>query len=404
MRTPNFKIKKFVKSGYTFYGIHVPAYINSSGKSGYYYYHTRADAERGRTELIACLTSQKQLQLLSNSQQTDALRALEFLMQQGVSASLTEAVQLALPRLVCIGNNVTVQTLCEDFAAAKASSWSKVSARNFRNFSRLLIEAFGSKPVSALTTKELQGWLAERFPTPGYLLSAVRNLRPAFNYAVRQDIIKESPFTKLESVRARKNDGIDIFTPAEARRLMEMCPDECVPAFALLLFAGVRPAELTRLKWGNIKDGFIHITPSIAKTAQVRNIEIEPNLVSWLTYSGIHADSAPICPENWRRRRELVVKEAGLAGRKDTARHSYATYHLAKYQNTDALKSNMGHSRGSDTLFVHYRAAATPAQAEAYWNIQPHCKKTAILLHDTLHHVKDYSNSLHEDGVSATER
>ena len=51
----------------------------------------------------------------------------------------------------------------------------------------------------------------------------------------------------------------------------------------------------------------------------------------------------------------------------------------------------MGHSRGSDTLFVHYRAAATPAQAEAYWNIQPHCKKTANSLHDTLHHVKDYS-------------
>ena len=31
----------------------------------------------------------------------------------------------------------------------------------------------------------------------------------------------------------------------------------------------------------------------------------------------------------------------------------------------------MGHSRSSDTLFVHYRAAATPEQAAEYWNILP---------------------------------
>ena len=31
----------------------------------------------------------------------------------------------------------------------------------------------------------------------------------------------------------------------------------------------------------------------------------------------------------------------------------------------------MGHVKGSDVLMRHYRAAATPAEAEAYWSILP---------------------------------
>lgn len=46
MRFPSFLVKKFEKNGYAFYGIHVPGYLNASGKSGYYYYSTKADAER----------------------------------------------------------------------------------------------------------------------------------------------------------------------------------------------------------------------------------------------------------------------------------------------------------------------------------------------------------------------
>lgn len=371
MRAPQLKIKKFLKNGYTFYGIHVPAFLHTSGKNGYFYYHTRTEAERGRAELARAMTSEKVLHVLSNAQQEDALRALELLQRHGVGGSLVEALETALPLLTSDGRHVTVEALCEAFAAAKQAGWSVASVRNFRHVSALFLERFGGQVVAAVTAQDLQGWLAERFPSAGYQAAVVRTLRPAFNYAVRQRWLTESPFERMEAVRVRKRDAIDVFSPEEARRIMETVPVDCRAAFAMLLFAGVRPQELTRLRWGDVRDGFVHITPSIAKTGQVRNIEIEPTLAAWLARDGAQDPAAMVCPANWKRKYQAARAAAGVANRQDTARHSYATYYLAKYRNVDALKANMGHSRGSDMLFVHYRAAATPAQAEEYWSILP---------------------------------
>lgn len=371
MRQPRLKIKKFIKNGYTFYGIHVPPFLNVENKAGYYYYHTRAEAERGRIDLLQTLTQQRSPVTLSPEQQTDALRAMDLLRENNLDISLLEAIEAALPHLKAAGSAMTVDTLCKDFAELKAASWSTVSARNFRRVTQLFLEEFSGRTIASITSREIQTWLSARFPTPGYQLNTIRNLRPAFNYAVRQDLIHASPFDKLESIRARARATIDIFTPEEAARLMSATTPETCAAFALLLFAGIRPAELTRLTWSNIRDGYIHITPDIAKTAQVRNVEIEPTLAKWLASTGPHQPGESICPPIWRYRREEVVKAAGLDGRKDTPRHSYASYYLAKYQNADALKMNMGHSRSSDTLFAHYRAAATPSDAEKYWSILP---------------------------------
>lgn len=371
MRTPLLRIKKFFKNGYTFYGIHVPGALHTSGKNGYFYYHTRADAERGRAELARALTSEKVLHVLSNAQQQDALRALEMLAENGLEESLVAALEAAMPLLRSDGRYVTADSLCEAFAKAKAGGWSAASVRNFRHVSTLFLESFGGRAVADILPQDLQGWLAERFANAGYQAAVVRTLRPAFNYAVRQRWLVESPFDRIEKVKVRKKDAIDVFTPEEARRLMELAPEDCKAAYAVLLFAGVRPVELTRLTWGDVRDGFIHIMPAVAKTAQVRNVDIEPNLAAWLAAAGDHQLSDPICPPNWKRKNQETRRLAGVADRQDTARHSYATYYLAKYRNADALKANMGHSRGSDMLFAHYRAAATPAQAEAYWSILP---------------------------------
>ena len=309
--------------------------------------------------------------MLSNAQQQDALRALELMAANGLETSLVDALEAAIPLLKSDGRYVSVEAMCEAFVEAKASGWSSASLRNFRHVSTLFLERFGGRAVAEVMPHDLQGWLAERFPNAGYQAAVVRTLRPAFNYAVRQRWLTESPFVRLEKVKVRKKDAIDVFSPEEARRIMEVVPVDCKVAFALLLFAGVRPLELTRLKWGDIRDGFIHITPSVAKTQQVRNVEIEPNLAAWLAAFGGHQPSDSVCPTNWKRKSQAARAVAGVAGRQDTARHSYATYYLAKYKNADALRANMGHSRGSDMLFAHYRAAATPSQAEAYWRIFP---------------------------------
>ena len=364
------KIGKTVKSGITYYAIYVPDYLTADKKARRMYFRTKAEAEVKRAELIAATRTESHETVLSNAQLVDARRAYERLADAGVTVSLDKAVEIALPLLKSSGRYVTVEMLLAEFSKVKAPSWRGKTATNFRTVSRMFCEKYGEQMVTDITPKVLNAWL-DSFGRPAYAAGLVRTLRPAFSWAVRQGMIPDSPFCKIEPIRVPARQGIDIFTPEEARRLMTTAPADCKAAYAMLLFAGIRPVELTRLTWGAVRDGFIHLTPDVTKTAQVRNVEIEPNLAAWLASTGEHAPEESICPKWWNHKNRETRKAAGLANRQDVARHSYATYHLAKYRDRAALEENMGHTTGSAMLMRHYRAAATPAQAAEYWGIMP---------------------------------
>lgn len=370
MKQAQLKIRKTEKKGITYYVIYVPAYLTPEQKRKEMFFRTKGEAERKRAELIAATRTESRETVLTNSQLVDARRALERLAEAGVSMSLDRAVELALPLLRSSGCNITVRQLLADFAELKAASWRPHTATNFRQASAMLSAKVGDLRLTELSAAILGAWLGE-FERAGYIAWLTRTLRPAFSYAVRQGMLPESPFSRLEPVRVPARAAIDIFSPEEARRLMESAPADCKAAFALLLFAGVRPVELTKLTWADVRDGFIHLTPEVAKTAQVRNVEIEPTLAAWLEAYRPARASGRVCPANWKRKSQDTRREAGLAGRQDTARHSYASYYLAKYKNKDALEANMGHSAGGSVLMRHYRAAATPAEAADYWAILP---------------------------------
>ena len=370
MKIAKLKITKTIKNGISYYAIFVPAYLTPDKKAKRMYFRTKSEAETKRAELIAATRTESRETVLSNTQLVDARRAYERLADAGVSVSLDRAIELALPVLMATGSHVSVNAMIAQFYEAKLPSWRTKTASGFRVVSRMFCERFGALSVVEVTPKLLNSWLAE-FEKPAYAAGLVRTIRPAFSWAMRQGIIPDSPFSKLEPIRVPARPGIDVFTPEEARRLMQTAPDDCKAAYAMLLFAGIRPVELTRLTWCAVRDGFIHLTPDVTKTAQVRNVEIEPNLAAWLAAAGEHAPEESICPTNWKRKNHNTRREAGLANRQDTARHSYATYHLAKYHNRAALEENMGHTAGSAMLMRHYRAAATPAQAAEYWAILP---------------------------------
>src|SRR5262249_59596050 len=68
---------------------------------------------------------------------------------------------------------------------------------------------------------------------------------------------------------------------------------------------------------------------------------------------------------------EEVRKAAGIDQWPDNAlRHSFASYHVAKFRDAKGLALEMGHT-DSGMLFNHYRALVRPREAERYWNIRP---------------------------------
>ena len=371
MKQAKFNIKKMEKSGITYYSINIPAYLNPAGKATRVYYRTKAEAERKRGELIASTRTESKEMVLSNAQIVDAQRALQRLSEARLSMSLDRAIELALPLLKTKGVQMTVDELFTIYTERKTAYWKHLSKTNFRRAANRFLTRFSGTLLTEINASEVEKWLNERHICQCSKESDLRLIRTAFNYAVRQEIIPSSPLDRVELPRRPKRNGVDVYTPEEAARLMACASDECKVPFALLLFSGIRPKELTRITWSDIKDGFIHLTPLVTKTQQVRNVEIEATLAAWLEAYPPKTPDAPICPRNWVRKAPATRKLAGLSHRPDAARHSYATYHLTRYRDRGMLEANMGHVSGSDMLMRHYRAAATPAEADAYWSILP---------------------------------
>lgn len=365
------KISKSVKGGKSIYYVWCPARLAPDGRARCVSFRRRADAEVYRGKLFAAWQKQEPSPLTPN-EAADASAALRALADAGIEGSLLATIQAALP-LLSRSRRVSVGELLAEFAELKAPQWRPRSAKNFRDAAKKFCASFAERDPATLTSQELTVWLNAAYSSAASRAHAMRTLNPAFSYALRQKHIVENPFSLVEKQRSLSDREIDILTPEEARRLLEVAPRDCKAAYALLLFAGVRPKELVRLKWGNVRDGFIHVTPEVAKTRSVRNVELHATLSAWLkVYRPAEADAySPVVPADWKRKDQAARAAAGVANRPDVCRHSYASYYLAAYGSVDALKANMGHSRGSDTLFVHYRAATTPEVAARFWGILP---------------------------------
>lgn len=309
---------------------------------------------------------------LTPLEQEDARAAMRLLRESGfLEDSLLEFTRRAVRVLARRGARLTLAELLREFAAAKEGEWSARSVSNFHWLSRKVVQVMGDLPLLEVTTAVLDEWFAAEFPHPTSRASAVSTLRPAFTFAKRRGYIEESPFGNMEKPRRRAR-AVAILTPDEVRRVMDACPADCVAAFALLTWAGIRPEELKRLRWRDVRleEGFVHVPAAKSKTAQARNVEVLPALRAWLVRTGRHAPDAPVCPPDWHRKSQRVRSACGVEWvQQDMLRHSFGSYHLAQFRDEGRTKAAMGHSRNSETLFVHYRAAATRAAAAEFWGI-----------------------------------
>jgi integrase len=80
-----------------------------------------------------------------------------------------------------------------------------------------------------------------------------------------------------------------------------------------------------------------------------------------------HPKSGSVLPAKYEKRIQELRKAAGIAGKQDITRHTFASHFLAGY-GEDATKAAMGHTPNSRTLFQHYRRAVTKEQGKKYFS------------------------------------
>ena len=304
--------------------------------------------------------------------------------------TLRDALDHYLEYLGRTAKSISIRDLVDRFMQAKRRE--KQSVRYLDDL-RVRLERFakdfGARIAADITGEEISTWLSGLNVGSVTLANFRRVLVVAFNFAVEHGYAPSNPAAK--SIKpAIVESEIGILTPGETAGLLAMTSQELVPLVAIGFFAGIREAELLRLDWRDIDfdGGLIEIKARKAKTASRRLIKIRPNLIKWLEPH--RKLSGPVAPFADRATREGMMRNRrrfgfGTPGTEtpaeiatgitlrpwpdNAARHSFASYALAKEQDLSGLALEMGNS--PSIILKHYRELVRPKAAEAYWNIFP---------------------------------
>ena len=239
----------------------------------------------------------------------------------------------------------------------------KRTLTDFRYIARRFMKrckGLAKRRVRSISPTECVEYLRVAFDTPRQRNKARLILSGVFSTAVRRGWCADNPVHMVRPERVEER-RICILNKNEIARLMNAASSYrggvCMAAVAIMLFAGVRPHECERLRWGDVRaeDGAIVISPQHSKTGGARCVTIHPPLARILQKMK-RAEHERICPPNWRALWADLHKVAGFASwQPDVLRHTFATHHLATFRSYAELQLEMGH-RSAELLRTRYVA------------------------------------------------
>jgi integrase len=287
--------------------------------------------------------------------------------------TIADAVDYYVAHLQASAKSCTAAQLVDELLKAKKADG--VGARHLRDIRIRLgkfAEKFNGQTVATITSKEIDDWLRS-IPFSPLTRNHYRALVVlAFNFAVRSGYTAANP--AIGAARAKvRSEAPGILTVSETARLLEAATPDVLPYIAIGLFAGLRRAEIKRLDWSEIdfESNLIEVKSEKSKTGQRRLVTLQPNLREWLL--PVRERKGNVTPPRFEFRRSF--KQARQAAAitdwpENALRHSFASYHLAKFNDAALTALQLGH-HDSRVTFAHYRELVKPREAERYWSIRP---------------------------------
>lgn len=216
----------------------------------------------------------------------------------------------------------------------------------------------GGAYFSELKASDCEQCLSSTFKTSSQFNKARTMLYGLFEFALKREWCDKNPIKLIGKRKVVEREIIPLsHTQVESllKSAKSLKNSECLPAVGLLLFAGIRPREIRRLKWKDIdlEEDFITIRAQCSKTGGVRHVEIVPALKRILVKHR-KGDEYTICPSNWKRKWKDIREESGFKGIwiQDILRHTYASYFAKRFHDLPRLQLNMGHR---DLSLLHSR-------------------------------------------------
>jgi integrase len=232
--------------------------------------------------------------------------------------------------------------------------------------------------VSTFRADHIEQWFAKRNDSPHTRATGISRLSAFFDFCWRKKWMAENPCLRLEKVHLEY--GIPQILSAQdceaLLRAAEQHDRELLPRLVLMLFAGVRREEVSRLSWTNIDltRGLLCIDAAASKVRYRRLVPLHPTCVAWLKLGG----DLP-CVVNLRRRFDQIRLKAGITNwPRDVLRHTAAS-HLVALHGTAKSADMLGHSES--ILHRHYRELVQPEETAKFWSIRPMLAEIASTQH-----------------------
>jgi len=305
---------------------------------------------------------------ISDALRVEAIECSELLQPYG--KTLRDAAKFYAAHLKAITSSRKVSEVVADLLAARTAD--RMSERYLGDLRVRLgrfVQTFGAEMIAGISAGRIDKWLRGLGVGPVTRNTYRRRLAVLFSFAKRRGYVSENPVADVERAKERETE-IAILSVGELARLLECASSDMLPFWTIGAFAGLRRAEIERLTWNEVdfEAGVIEVKASKAKTASRRLVTIQPNLREWL--APYRTSIGRVCPINLQRKINDERERAELRAEwpQNALRHSFGSYHLARFNDAAKLALEMGNSPA--TIFRHYRQLVKPKQAERYWNIR----------------------------------
>jgi integrase len=283
-----------------------------------------------------------------------------------------------------------VAELCALWADRQTGK-SAAYVRQVRYVAGSLVAELGAMRVAAVDHHALERWLLAR-PAGDTRWNHYRLARRIWNFAIDWlEVIERNPFRKISAPEHGRAGGatVAVLSPADfaqclalADKMQEPSRSRWIAYLALGGLAGLRTEEIFSVLWEDVGEEEIFVRqPKRVRGWHPRYVKVLPRFAEvWAQVvrpeakgreGGKFAVSAEkVLPGGQRElytiRRAAMDALGWTRWPTNCLRHSYGTYHLARFKNLAELRGEMGHESEGVTR-RHYATAARGVDAEKWW-------------------------------------
>ncbi len=264
---------------------------------------------------------------------------------------------------------ITVPLLVDEFLVAKADiGVSPDYIRDLRYRLRNLARHFKGA-IDELTCRDVSNYFRKLNYAAENHCNQMRVVRTFFNYARAQGYMPEA-VNLLKSVAKKKirRGNYALYQPGELLALLEAADKEMIAPLTVLAFCGVRPNEMRRLKWQDIRlaTRTLVVDAMSAKTASRRTVPLCDAALYWLNSCEPSEGLLWLKKaDHWNRRLNRLHKRAGVTQQSNGLRHSYISYRLTLTGDVNRTALEAGNS--PSMIHAHYHALVEDPALASQW-------------------------------------